>query len=409
MVLDEMDAQSRRAVECWSNQRGQLIAKRVQEEVEDRLEEANLSLRPSRPFLRLVVSTTVAAVECIEEEAEHEMATLTIWDPTARHLEVACEGAYLRLSNVSVRDARYHGRIQLSLGRNGSCEAMGSPSQHNQSPTQSLVGLSLLLRRRESERREDDTEGCDEPDPIVDVVGIVFRIVRPEEESSPTCLILTDESGHTLRIRCREALVNASNFPRTGLDVECPSVVCVRRLRACSFDAATCSAVAESTWCTTIQNEPSRRSRKLAAWASKPEGKERLAAMCRYDSTGLLLHSMSDYRDLLGYIHDFSVRAGYRIVASVDCGIGEYVYVILSGEAILRLLQVCNGFEAMHEDDEERCKRLLGLGPLVRGKRTLYRIRVVSTPLGNEVVSLVQADVENIAKLTAHLYAEQTK
>lgn len=418
-----LDTKEKRIIESWRQRRVDLLRKRMQGEIDAKLEEADSNESLSTPFLRVLVrSSAVSTKEWAIEEA-----MLTIWNPTEEQREAVNEGQIVRFKNLMVKD-RFDGLLQLSAkSRTPIAVVARSVPKRLLNQTSSTKGLRsifqvTLLSKEASEGRRQHV-------PFeVDVVAIVLKAEKFKDSTPYWQIHLTDNSGLVLRVQCsfdRSELVPLSFLSSSVRDnVDSCSIVAFRNLRVLPFDEMAGCAVVEFKDTSVFKQQKSPGStaqeQTLRRWATAERGALRLHRLASAMDANVPWKRNTHPIVAIGYVHDFHVLSMNQILVEVDCGVGDLRVWKLPLTQIQDFLRICKGAEetrstvVLNAEAEQRIAKTTSLERIYRARESPYRFllqRLSSSqeiPAGfpecqYEVVNVSTVNTEALAGLYTNL------
>lgn len=377
--VNEFDPESKELIDRWNEQRLCLLHKRIQQEIEEKLEESGFAIEPSIPFLKILVtshSVHGSIVDLCEE------ATVTVWNPTAEQLELLRAGNVVRMKNLEVRPGKWQGVLQLSASGHTSMSAVthyhGLPVQVPATTLWSVFRIHKasmeLAERYKSDKVPENI--------VIDVVGIVVQVKQVDTRKNVLLVDLTDESNLVLRIFCREDHTNLTSFLMDSTCEECAGpVIRFSRLHVMPYDVSERCAVAEFNVKSDFTSPPTcLRSMRLYRWSISRKGSSKLAELRVYREIGLKDTLLPERRihKALGYVAGFSLKTEHsQLFLHVDCGgnsMQTWSFPLSHVTAFSHSVS-SNQMEekvVLQSDEETQLRQLRTIGRVLRSRQTMY-------------------------------------
>jgi hypothetical protein len=365
--LSQTNVATRKSINAWTLRRKHLIAERIRQELEACFEEKDLDVKPSKPFLKLIVRDVVHD-ERLDNDSSH--AFLTIWGPTSSQLEILQEGAELRARQLSLRDIKYDGMLQLSANSRTHFQAVSrkisAPEAFSELKTRYRQVHGVFQACRLSKKFDSNQPTSSS----IDLVGTVIK--AEHDKDSPWRTYLTDQSGMVIRLESTEQIFETKQLPPY-------TAVLVRSVQVSRFDEVEYVGVASlDSQATVVNNGPSASLRRLTRWLDTNNGREAIDNTLRTLNAQLLpmLKMRSNRTLLLAHLVEFCVMDTKQLILKVDCGSENLLHLNLP-LSLLENLQVDSGDEVILSPGEEsRMARLSKLSQIVRS-RSLLRITAI--------------------------------
>jgi hypothetical protein len=346
----------------FDERRTALLQGHIQKEMNSKLEELDIVLEPSIPFVRVLLSSTNF------EESSNE-AVLTIWKPSSEQLDLLREGALLRMHNLDLKTTRFEGLRQF-VGN--SCTRMFSvdsgSSKSLQTRNKSSLFSVILASKAFWMGTCSGTNNC-----AVDVVGVVLDVKNHDTDCS-WLLYLTDKSQLVLRIQCDDSCEKFSS-----LQAERFKVIEFHDLRVMPFDHDEGYAVLQYCKMSRFFVTPdSHRAQSLVEWSTSNIGFPGLEKLRAYASMGLSLAVNSDAQNLkaIGFIAGMNVLPSHpQIVLLVDCGMPSLQRWKLPMAFLSSFSVSCierNETVVLNAKEEWKLTQLTKLGHVYRARNILF-------------------------------------
>jgi hypothetical protein len=328
----------------WMKKRSLSLQRRMQEEMESKLEEIEFDTTKSTPFIRCIVRSAGFDPETDDLRLEDE-AVLTIWEPSEERVAILKSGACIRLQKVDVQPHLYNGRKQLQARRETAIFvsptlppdiATKKASHHVYS---SLLDVHVTIRSVENA----DDFGMQEP---LNLIGCLVAIRRSCSSPMSTTLYLTDESNFLLKIvfsnyrgRLNQDLRALLESHSVAASRNTFAVVGFERLRARRFDFEDSCAVLACDEFSVVRVTPKcRRADRLQSWLRRPEKVRFLRLKAASAALGVPEFTPTENRrTLIGYILNFYLTANQQLVLQLDVGSNGTTAAIVPLEVLIEM------------------------------------------------------------------------
>jgi len=343
-----LSGDGRAEVDSWREKRGAILRDRIQKEVEAELEvDDTLSKRESIPFVRALVTTKHGSPRSNGKMVTDRQALLTIWNPTEDHMEKFEEGKSVLVLNLSVRNSKYDGMLQLTANNRTRMESVGDQQnrlgQLSSAPSayQSLLRVHVASRKllgnvRNHHSRNDTTgqrtnlrrlpssfRGPKE----VDIIGVVFEIrdnnVYVTDESKLGVRIQFEENQQLLRINLGDTIA-FSDVTLGPFDVHGD---CAMASYSSSSSFSRRPISSSSSSCATSTPTAAtggQRSLTLSRWSVSPNGQSCLEHMQSFLRSKIRIRASIDQVTAVGYLSGLRFDAGCagasQLHVEVECG-----------------------------------------------------------------------------------------
>jgi hypothetical protein len=379
--FDCLSEDDRHELSRWNARRSMLVQKRIQDEIDAKLEELDCCLEESVPFVKLLVTDrSEGAVSGASQFAER--AVLTIWRPTNAQLDLLQEGSLVRIKNLGVKSERFDGLLQFSCGSSTPMSSIPSIDAN-----QSLEGLpwhsytSLLRAHLQTKRcwNESSNDRC-----VLNVLGVVLKVEMLDDNQGWN-IFLTDESRLLLCVYCDKEIHQKSPAAMVLNSSGKPAIAGFSNLRATLFDYTECCAVAQFDGLSHVQIEPRcQQATRLADWVQSDMGCVELKKLTLYLNSGIHGSGLpgSSATRAIGYISGFHYSYTHtRLLVMVDCG-GSYIHTFKLPLDLLPVITVlCPDLEeyvALHVEGESLLSNLPVIGRVLRARQTMFSFTVHS-------------------------------
>ena len=380
-------------VDKWTEKRDTLLRDMAQKEIEARLDGDTAMFRESTPFIRVFVKSynPIDTEKATENENVCRGGLLTIWNPSEQQLNLLREGHVVRIRNLSVRDSKHEGLMQLTAGAKTQIESiLSSPLPLN---TLASLGFSSrvfakFFRIHAISKKLSAKLLPSSPAPEVDTAGILLRVLQEECAEERQLIYMTDETGLVLRVERDRALDHDDCFismsPSARQNIESPTTVAFRDLRITHFDSAENCAVAVYTQTSSVAKKTPRFS-ALLKWAESPSSHCMLRRLAACMDAGVPLNQPSSNQTAVaaGYITGFDIPEGSinsHLEIKVDCGMSslqvwDFPFFLL--DEALRLCSVAREPVSLEYGQDEEYAKLKVLGKIfsARGLLLLFTLR----------------------------------
>lgn len=361
-------------IDNWKDKRATSLRDMVQKEVESRLEVNTVLFRESTPFIRVFVKSYIPAISADKEEkVECEGAMLTVWNPTEQQLGLLREGCVVSLTNLSVRNSKHEGLLQLTAG----AKTQIQPTLSSPIPQHTLTSIGYTKRSfvnlfRVQLMAKQLSRGVlpSSPAPAIDTAGILLNVSREgsgygEERES---IFITDDTGLLLRVE-RDHPGDDDTFSSLSSsarqNVESLRTIAFRDLRITQFDTSmNCAVAVFAETSSVVAKAADEYLLALSKWAESPAGHILLnrIASCIDAGVPLCQSNSSMTTSAVGYISSLSVPADFEgdtvpyLEISVDCGLPDFQVWHFPMFLLDQALSICGiapGPVSLHEVDEK--------------------------------------------------------
>ena len=412
-----LDEGTKHEISRWNSQRVGLVQKRMQQELETKLEELDIEiLKPSKPFLRVLVTTDIHnnGENCLARN-EGSQAFVTIWDPSPDQLDVLHMGAAIRVKNLYARGHRYEGLRQFSGGPHTSILPISIfPRQESATILQRKYTSLFSLHVQSKKSFNDPANESIIPDFEVSVVGI-FLGAQKHGVGDDWFVYLTDKSHLLLKVHCVNPCDKLRNFLENGLATELPAVVEFRNTRVVEFNhIEQCAVVTYTRESTFSENPCSDCTKILFEWSTSDDGDASIQKLKLYLKLGV--HELNNFQAhqncAIGYISGlFVVPSQPELIVKVDCG-SPYLHTWRFPLALIQtFISTCDFDElrkdvVLNEDEETQLAKLTKVGQIFGSRKKLFRFKlckasVVSTTYHDQTLEISHVSIVDINALVA--------
>jgi len=407
----------RRTVDSWRERRQVLVQTSVRQQIDAKLSEIDdeSSSLLGTPFLRVLVGTSVDPIHAQQrDEIVCEEAMLTIWNPSEEQQAALKEGAVVRFKNISVRDSRYDGLLQLvANGRTPLSTASSSPPKYLLDQFHPRRDFGSIAQITSLSKQAGVRPGKQRPFEV-DVIGVVLK--AESFDLSPFWLIhMTDISGLLLRIQCNtldkgdfRPLLSFSSS--VGENIETPLIAAFRHLRVLPYDDIDGCAVVDYRETSAFIQSPdlSPRLAALRKWTACERGSSCLRKVAVTMDAKIPCSSAAAVV-AIGFISDFLVVLDHQLLIEVDCGVGGMKIWKFPLGLVQDFLAICGdsrGSVVLHAEAEQRISRLTNLEQIFRARQNPFRFELqrlhaaLSTDYPDcqyEVMNVTKVDIEALA------------
>jgi hypothetical protein len=316
------DSAQRQILE-WKEKRSVSLQRRMQEEMESKLEEIEFDNTTTTPFLRCIVRSAGLDSEGLEDEA-----VLTIWQPSEDQMAILKNGACLRLQRVDVQPHTYNGRKQLQARRETAMYVSENTPPCITTKTTSRVVYSNLLDVHVIARSIENADDFGTHERL-NLIGYVVAVGHNRSTPKSTTVCLTDESNLLLKIVFPNARGQLNHDIRALL--ESHSVAASRstfavagfeQLRVHRFDTEDSSTVLVCDEFSVVHAAPKgTRTSKLRSLLQRPEKVRFLRIKAASAAVGVPeFIPTENRRTLVGHILNFHLSANQQLVLHIDVG-----------------------------------------------------------------------------------------
>ena len=396
---EQLSAADKYSIDNWKEKRTGILFDRVRNELNAQLEVDESIFRESTPFIRAYVkSHTPVHGSC-------QGATLTLWNHTEEQLALLKEGTVLRVQNLSVRDSKYEGLLQLTAGAK---TLMGpSPSgKLEQLPGYIPRRFTKLVAVHAMSKKLENRNLLASPDTEVDTVGVVLKVAVEEHQYS---IYMTDESGLIVRVIREGSLKDTDPLKclssNAEQNLESPIISSFRDLRVLPYDRMEACAVVVFTSNSSTFTKPNSRASKLQTWAAHSSLLLRTAALL---DVGLPMTLRVDddksNKIALGYIMGLQPQKGSQTIkVQVDChALSDlqvwYLPLFLFHDTIA-LLEGSSGRLSLKPEEESKYANLKVLGKLLGGRGVLLRFGLKRMGTGYEIHEISAVNAHALANI----------
>lgn len=411
----DLDDRSRNEILNWKEKRSMSLQRRMQEEMEARLEETSTNMNETTPFIRCILRTSGLWDHVgFDGDPLEDEACLTVWRPTEDQLSILKTGSTLWLRKVDVQPKLFDGRKQFVAQRETVIEhaACITPKKINTDPSNvdfaSLLEAHILgrswadLQHSENERR-------------LNLIGFIIGV---EQTKNSLTILMTDESYLLVRIALDHGGRNV--LSKLRYVVESASSALVRNSFAVvgfenivleKFDHLTSCAIfgwGHKSHALLDPNGP--RATRLKSLLRQKERVQLLQETASFSVLGIPRRSSLDRAQVLvGYIADFRLMKCHQLLLTIDVG-SELTRAVSVPLAVLLEMQHIMEFKSLSCSvafiDNEDCAldQLQSLRWLYRCRHILFKFaleyRIQSGSLA-EVVSIQPLDKAAVSELYA--------
>ena len=411
--LDDLDNDTKTIIDRWNTKRASLLRDRMQQEMNAKLEEFEVAIDPSLPFVKVLVRSCTAK-SAPDTDPSCEEAILTIWKPTDDQLDALQEGTVLRMKNLEIKAGLFDGLLQLS--GNGSTPIMTAPMSTdigvpdcNVRTYSSIFRLHLTTKRLLKHKTQ---EGA----PEIDVLGIILR-TKDDVDGSGWSLSLIDQSKLQLRVQCRtdqRGLCSYLSSISRDFNGEAHSyrIVGLRGLRMMPFDGSENVAVALYQANSSFVEKPTcSRTKRLREWAVSDKGQQELRKAVLYKNVGVpeIARLGAKQCKAIGYIAGFSFLLNRSLIfIRVDCG-GPTLHTWQFPLAAVMAFASSSGnhedIVVLNSEEETQIMPLSSIASVLRSRQSLYCFSLQSLEGAHtencnfEVTHISKVDTEALAAL----------
>lgn len=392
-TIDALGSSDKAQVLEWRELRKRMIQNRVKQEVSAELECETCLVRESIPFVRMRVHSL------LDTEGKNEEAMMTLWRPTDEQLGILREGVAIQVDNLSVRDSRYEGILQLTGNSSTAIQRCTIPQSIHDCLNQycrwdmTLYDVHLWSHRLKDMGRERRFD--------FDTIAIC---VMYEELGNESFVYLVDEFNLLLRIEGEKRRISRQVPGQNGDGIF--DVVRCSDLDLLSFDSDQNCAVARFHDASQMHNVTNERSRELKAWSRSEDGGSRLQQMRRHLQTKVSPWHSCGNATAFGHVVGLKTHLHDMYIITVDCGASDCEEWEISTRLLESTLQIAQENRvALNLAEEERC---LSCGPyadMLRARDNLWQFELskVSQPEESgcdyEVNSINPANVNTLCQL----------
>ncbi|CAJ1940483.1 unnamed protein product [Cylindrotheca closterium] len=348
----------------WKEKRGMLIRSRLKQEVEAEIECETSLVRESVPFIRMRVHSLDLSGYKDEE------AILTIWQPTNEQLRLLQDGCGVQIENLSVRNSKYEGMLQLTGSSRTSMQACAVPwSMHDKLNDFCRRNLSLYdVHLRSHHATGEDQERQFEFDTIV-------ILLKYEELDDKTVGYVIDEFNILLRIEGEN-----QRFPKQLLTCSRSNkfeVLGFCDLKLLPFDTDKNCAVARFRDSSRLHTTTSSRSEELNAWSMSEDGSHRLQRMSHYLNAEISPWQNANLMPAFGYVVGLKTQSPDSYVIEVDCSSSDSEKWEVSTSLLEQAIPLARKNEsALTEEEVERCAWYAPFAELIHARGLLWHFRL---------------------------------
>jgi hypothetical protein len=380
-------------VDKWKEKRDTILLGMAQKAIEERLDGDTAMFRESTPFIRVFVKSynPFNKKNGTKKETVCEGALLTIWNPSEQQLSLLREGRIVRIRNLSVRDTKYEGLMQMTAGAKTQMESiLSSPLLPSKlaSLGYSKRVFAKLFRVHTIAKKLSANLFPSSPAPEIDMAAILLRVSQEGSAEERELIYMTDETGLVLRVeRDRTSNQDDSFIYRSQSarqNAEDPTTVAFRDLRITRFDSAENCAVAVYTQTSDIASKTPRFS-ELLKWAESPSGRCLLRRLAACMDFGIPLNPPASNQTAIatGYIAGFNIPESSNsshLEIKVDCGMAELLvwdFPFFLLDETLRLCNVAPEPVSLEREVDEKYAKLKVLGKIfgARGLLLVFSLR----------------------------------
>eukprot|EP00977_Amphora_coffeiformis_P023036 scaffold12124_cov137-Amphora_coffeaeformis.AAC.2 len=354
-------------IRSWQDRRKHLITERIRQELETRFEEHGLDEDTSKPFAKFLIEDTGSSSKGVDSTDSHSRAVLTVWGASTGQLELLKERATLRARQLSVKEDKFDGLLQLSAGnRTIFLEAPKKPLANgikvdnilaSRSPIRGIFQTCLLSKCYDQSEK---------PSSLFDIVGTVLRL---EESDGRWKIYLTDRSGMVLRVD--------SAIPFCERTEPSYSTLCLRSIEIGPFDMIENVGVVIYGPAASSSSEGTSPSfERLARWLGTEEARKQIeltliSLMARLPTKARIRTPRVVF---LAYLVEFTVLESKHLIVKVDTGKEDLLDLHLPLSLLAKIDTDATGV-VLGPKEELQMSRLSRLGKLFRA-RSLHRVVV---------------------------------
>lgn len=417
-----LDDDTRNEINRWKSQRICLIQRRMQQELESKLEEMDIEeIKPSKPFVKVLVTSDIGYLnEHTVTRSDCNDAFVTIWNPSTEQLDLLRTGAVIRIKNLDAKGPRFEGLRQFSGGPSTPILPLSTfqPCESGtrfQRQRKSIFSLHLQSKRYLEDSSNDRSQNNSE----VSVVGILLD-ARKHEICDDWFVYLTDKSQLLLKIHCVKPCDKLRRFLINGLETDIPVVLEFRRILVMKFDdLEQCTIVKYSKGSTFCENPCCHFAETLLEWSMSDDGYTSIAKQRSYLNVGVReLSSFQAHRSYaVGYIAGLFVLPSLpELIIKVDCGASNLYTWRFPIALIQSFISTYDADElrehiALNEDEEVQAAKLTKIGQIFGSRKNLFRfnLRTASTESNTSYIYNVEVlDMSIVdANALASMYAQE--
>lgn len=389
---DILDEDTRNEINRWKAERICVIQRRMQQELESKLEEMDIEeMKPSTPFVKVLVTSDIGYLnEHTATRSNCDDAFVTIWNPSTEQLDLLRTGAVIRIKNLDAKGPRFEGLRQFNGGPSTpilplSTFQLCESGTRLQRQCKSIFSLHLQSKRFFQESSNDRSKNNSE----VSVVGILLD-ARKHEIHDDWFVYLTDKSQLLLKIHCVKPCDKLRRFLINGLETDVPVVVEFRRILVMKFDdLEQCTIVKYSRESTFCENPGCHFAESLLEWSLSDGGYTSIVRERSYLNVGVreLSNFQANRSYAIGYIAGLFVLPSVpELIIKVDCGASNLYTWRFPLALIQSFMSICDANEfrkyiALNEDKEVQAAKLTKIGQIFGSRKNLFRfnLRMAST------------------------------
>jgi hypothetical protein len=399
-----LDESSKTEITRWNAQRAVLIQKRMQQELESKLEELGIDGKPSIPFLRVRVSSVVHEQnETSFTQSDAEEAILTIWNPSNEQLDALQEGSIIRAQYLDTKSSCNLGLMQLTGGPSTSMipPPFAKLKSSAVQPKRKYFSLFSVLQLSQKHWKDSSKQHK----LTVTVVGLLLK-VQKIDELNDWLVYLTDKSQLILRVYCVDICGKLGLFLKgCAPNFDAHIVIEFGDICVMPFDFDECCSVAQ--YCgdsTFLENPRSRRARTLQEWSKTDNGIYNFKKFRAYMNVGIqeVIASRPHKTKAVGYIVGLHVLPCQPLlILNVDCGSStlqswrlplalitafteSYCYDPLLKDTVL------------NEAEEKQLTKLTKIGHIFGARKKLFCFTLQRIPVSPNLPRHCEFEVSNV-------------
>lgn len=413
--FEELDDESKSAIQHWNTKRAALLRDRMQQEMAAKLEEYDFVSDPSVPFVKVLMKSDTAL-----DDPRCEEAMLTVWNPSSEQLDTLRDGALLRLKNLDTKGTRFDGQIQLT-GNSSTSIALVRDDDRQMPAARNYTSIFRL--QLASKRLNGGEESQEQRIPqVVILMGVVFKVSRRTDGRPGWFVYLTDESNIRLRLETDTTrndfgsfLASMQSHSHTENE-ERYRLVALRGLLLAPFDCSDNCAVVRYIGNSRLEENPlCHRAERLNRWMESDAGRKRLQKLALYTDLGIdetIRFSPEMLFDVVGYIAGFRVLRGKpQLLIQVDCGgpIHTWKLPLSKMSAFAATCSALDEEVVLNSDEEIKMKPLMSIGRVFRARQSPYCFSLKRTTEADgsncafEVACIANVDTKTLAALYSTL------
>lgn len=409
----ELSLQDRTEILNWREKRSASIQRRLQEEMEARLEDTDFSISETTPFIRCVLrSVGLDGIDCDDRDSIlDDEAVLTVWKPTEDHISMLRKGNCVCLRKVDVQPHLFNGRKQFQAQRETAIDFANGLDPIKINTDAPRVDFSSLLEVHMFGRSLMTATNQENSRPFC-LIGYVIAL---QQTTDALILRFTDESHLLARIIVDSTDAHNSGsvrslveFASTAIARNSFAIIGFKNVIVREFEYLMPCPTLFGNSSNVVLHPEGKRAKRLKESLQRQDHIQALKQTASFSGLGIpKLSLLRSGQILIGYISGFRLVASHQLQLTIDVG-SELMRTALV--PLVVLLEMQNTMETSFIDchvafvDDKGCvlDQLQSLRWLYRCRHTLFRfaLKFESHPnSATEVTSMKPLDQGILSEL----------